>query len=94
MLSFYFSSLDDIIQAIQDAVVTDDGKTFNLTVSRQNMVERGLLQWQRQKKTSPAYQLKVSFLGEAGVDTGALRKEFLTGRCRTNKIIRHASRIY
>ena len=43
------------------------------------MVERGRLQWQRQKKSSPASQLKVNFLGEAGVDTGALRKEFLVG---------------
>ena len=73
------------MQAIQGAVVTD-GKTFDLTVSRQNMVERGLLQWQRQKKSSPANELKVYFLGEAGVNTGALRNKFLTGRCRANKI--------
>ena len=33
--------------------------------------------WQRQKNP-----LKVTFMGEAGVDTGALRKEFLTGQGR------------
>lgn len=26
--------------------------------------------------------LKVSFFGEAGIDTGALRKEFLTGELK------------
>uniref|UniRef100_A0AAZ1X0R8 HECT domain-containing protein n=1 Tax=Oreochromis aureus TaxID=47969 RepID=A0AAZ1X0R8_OREAU len=30
------------------------------------------------KKNSPTAMLKVSFFGEAGIDTGALRKEFLT----------------
>ena len=43
------------------------------------MVQRGFIQWQRQKKGSPVNKLKVSFIGEAGVDTGALSKEFLTG---------------
>ncbi|XP_074524804.1 uncharacterized protein LOC141789325 [Halichoeres trimaculatus] len=42
------------------------------------MVERGLAQWKRQKKALPTNQLKVTFIGESGVDTGALRKEFLT----------------
>ncbi len=43
------------------------------------MLERGLLQWQRQKKIISLNKLKVTFIGEAGVDTGALSKEFLTG---------------
>ena len=43
------------------------------------MVQRGFIQWQRQKKGSPVNKLKVSFIGEAGVDTGALSKEFLMG---------------
>ncbi|XP_016349693.1 uncharacterized protein LOC107694502 [Sinocyclocheilus anshuiensis] len=34
--------------------------------------------WQRQKKGNPVNQLKVTFIGEAGVDSTALRKEFLT----------------
>ncbi|XP_035770538.1 uncharacterized protein LOC102791195 [Neolamprologus brichardi] len=45
---------------------------------RSNMVERGLAQWKRQKKALPTNQLRVTFIGEAGIDTGALRKEFLT----------------
>ncbi|XP_052461743.1 G2/M phase-specific E3 ubiquitin-protein ligase-like [Carassius gibelio] len=35
-------------------------------------------QWQRQKKTSPKCRLKVTFFAEAGIDNGALTKEFLT----------------
>ncbi|XP_073767065.1 uncharacterized protein isoform X2 [Danio rerio] len=42
------------------------------------MVERGLKMLKRQKIGSPVNPLKISFLGEHGVDTGALRKEFLT----------------
>jgi len=45
-----------------------------------NLVERALLLWRRQKISSPVNTLKITFLGEAGVDTGALRKEFLTGQ--------------
>ncbi|XP_036416500.1 uncharacterized protein LOC118800395 [Colossoma macropomum] len=62
-----------------EAAVAKDGDTFDVTVSRHNMVERGLAQWQRQKKSSPLNPLRVVFLDEAGIDTGALRKEFLTG---------------
>uniref|UniRef100_A0AAV2KDX3 HECT domain-containing protein n=1 Tax=Knipowitschia caucasica TaxID=637954 RepID=A0AAV2KDX3_KNICA len=56
----------------------DRSKEFHLCISRENLLERGIMQWQRQKKASPLNPLKVSFLGEAGVDTGALRLEFLT----------------
>ncbi|MEQ2253831.1 hypothetical protein ILYODFUR_036558 [Ilyodon furcidens] len=42
------SSLDDILQAITAAVKTDE--EFPITISRSNMVERGLAQWKRQKR--------------------------------------------
>ncbi|XP_030208782.1 uncharacterized protein LOC115541136 [Gadus morhua] len=42
------------------------------------MVERGLKLWKRRKNGGPVNPLKVSFLGEPGVDTGALKKEFLS----------------
>ncbi|XP_048010782.1 uncharacterized protein LOC125244677 isoform X1 [Megalobrama amblycephala] len=71
-------SLEDVLKTISAAVITE-GHRFDITVSRQNMLERGLVQWQRQKKSSPINKLKVAFIGEAGVDTGALSKEFLTG---------------
>uniref|UniRef100_A0A3Q2CZB6 HECT domain-containing protein n=1 Tax=Cyprinodon variegatus TaxID=28743 RepID=A0A3Q2CZB6_CYPVA len=74
---YYLISLDDVIKEITNAVSTD-GVTFDIAVSRKNLLERGIAQWQRQKKTSPTNPLKVTFIGEAGIDTGALRKEFLT----------------
>ncbi|XP_063333489.1 G2/M phase-specific E3 ubiquitin-protein ligase-like [Pelmatolapia mariae] len=69
-------SVDDVLDAICQRV--DVEKQFSILISRTNILERGLLQWQRQKKNSPTAMLKVSFFGEAGIDTGALRKEFLT----------------
>ncbi|XP_057674334.1 uncharacterized protein LOC130905211 [Corythoichthys intestinalis] len=47
-------------------------------ISWENILERGLNLWQCQKTARPANILKVTFIGEAGVDTGALRKEFLS----------------
>lgn len=76
LLVFSFS-LDDVLQAISAAV--NKAEEFPLTVSRSNLVERGLTQWKRQKKASPTSLLKIRFIEEAGLDTGALRKEFLTG---------------
>ncbi|KAK1897864.1 Ribosomal RNA small subunit methyltransferase H, partial [Dissostichus eleginoides] len=55
---------------------TDMGQNNGKAMETQ--FERGLLQWQRQKGSSPTATLNVTFFGEAGVDTGALRKEFLT----------------
>ncbi|XP_049318755.1 G2/M phase-specific E3 ubiquitin-protein ligase isoform X2 [Astyanax mexicanus] len=69
-------SVDDILDTISRRV--DHEKQFHIQISRTNILERGLLQWQRQKKNLPTAALKVTFFGEAGVDTGALRKEFLT----------------
>ncbi|ROL53386.1 hypothetical protein DPX16_0232 [Anabarilius grahami] len=42
------------------------------------MFSRGLTQWKRQKKASPKNPLRVTFIGEPGIDSGALMKEFLT----------------
>lgn len=43
------NNVSDVIQTIADAVCTD-GPTFDITISRQNLLQRGLIQWQRQKK--------------------------------------------
>uniref|UniRef100_A0A3B1J5C8 HECT domain-containing protein n=1 Tax=Astyanax mexicanus TaxID=7994 RepID=A0A3B1J5C8_ASTMX len=72
----FLYSVDDILDTISRRV--DHEKQFHIQISRTNILERGLLQWQRQKKNLPTAALKVTFFGEAGVDTGALRKEFLT----------------
>ncbi|KAK2915692.1 hypothetical protein Q8A67_000066 [Cirrhinus molitorella] len=51
---------------------------FKLCVDREDLPERGIIQWKRKKTASPASLLKVVYIGESGIDNGALRKEFLT----------------
>ncbi|XP_065132824.1 uncharacterized protein [Paramisgurnus dabryanus] len=70
------SSEDDVLRWLASQV--DTSKEFSICVSRVNLLERGMSLWKRQKLSSPIHTLKVTFMGEAGVDTGALRKEFLT----------------
>ncbi|XP_063042089.1 uncharacterized protein zgc:112970 [Engraulis encrasicolus] len=74
------SSETDVLEWLVGQV--DHTKEFRVCVTRQNVLQRGLLQWQRQKKGSPANPLKITYIGEAGIDTGALRKEFLTEMVR------------
>ncbi|ROL52544.1 G2/M phase-specific E3 ubiquitin-protein ligase [Anabarilius grahami] len=74
--SFCGESEEDVIRHAAAQINTT--KTFEICVSRDNMVERGLKLWKRQKMGSPVNPLKIIFLGEPGVDTGALRKEFLS----------------
>ncbi|XP_039645047.1 uncharacterized protein LOC120551618 [Perca fluviatilis] len=76
-----FQSSEDILNWIGCQV--DETNTFSICVSRTDLYNRGMQQWQRQKKTSPKCRLKVTFFAEAGIDTGALTKEFLTstGKC-------------
>ncbi|XP_073679691.1 G2/M phase-specific E3 ubiquitin-protein ligase-like [Garra rufa] len=69
-------SLDDILQNLAEQV--DNSQTFSVCVTRSNFFHRALQQWKRQKKSTPKCSLKVCFVGEAGIDTGAIKKEFLT----------------
>ncbi|XP_024113643.1 G2/M phase-specific E3 ubiquitin-protein ligase [Oryzias melastigma] len=76
----HFSSTSDIIKSLEDRV--DHSKTFNINVTRDDLYQRGLKQWARQKQSSPKNRLLVSFIGEQGIDDGALRREFLTEMIR------------
>ncbi|XP_049454277.1 uncharacterized protein LOC125902159 isoform X2 [Epinephelus fuscoguttatus] len=67
---------EDVLQWVMTQV--DRSRNFEICVSREGMVDRGLKLWKRRKNGGPLNPLKVSFLGEPGVDTGALRKEFLS----------------
>ncbi|XP_077093820.1 uncharacterized protein LOC143745586 [Siphateles boraxobius] len=67
---------DDVLRLLASRV--DDSKNFTICVSRTDFFQRAMVQWQRQKKGTPGNILRVTFLGEAGVDSGAIRKEFLT----------------
>ncbi|XP_041862483.1 uncharacterized protein LOC121653198 [Melanotaenia boesemani] len=70
------NSLAKVIHTLQGRV--DTTAIFNICVTREDLFTRGMGQWKRQKKSSPQNPLRVSFIGEPGVDNGALRKEFLT----------------
>ncbi|XDV52395.1 hypothetical protein PO909_021127 [Leuciscus waleckii] len=69
-------SLSDIITQLAERV--DSTSAFNISVMRGELFERGMVQWKRQKKSSPKNTLCINFLGEYGIDNGALRKEFIT----------------
>lgn len=73
-----FYSPDDVLRLLASRV--DDSKDFKICVSRTDFYQRAIVQWQRQKRGTPGNTLRVTFLGEAGVDTGAIRKEFLSGK--------------
>lgn len=77
-MGIIFYSEEDVLHWLASQV--DTTKEFCICVSRVNLLEQGLMLWQRQKNSSPVNPLKVTFMGEAGVDTGALNKEFLTGQ--------------
>lgn len=51
---------------------------IEVRVSRQDLFLDGIRQLQRKK--SLLGLLKVQFFGESGIDTGGLRKEFLSGK--------------
>ncbi|RXN35693.1 G2 M phase-specific E3 ubiquitin- ligase-like isoform X1 [Labeo rohita] len=70
-------SLEDVLTFLKEQV--DTTKEFKLCVDREDLPERGIIEWKRKKTASPASLLKVVYIGESGIDTGALRKEFLTG---------------
>ncbi|CAI5646093.1 uncharacterized protein LOC100707485 isoform X2 [Oreochromis niloticus] len=69
-------SVEDVLRCLEQQV--DTTTEFKLCVDREDLPDRGILQWQRKKSASPTSVLRVVFIGEAGVDTGALRKEFLS----------------
>lgn len=55
----------------------EEGQFF-LNIRRNSDVQRILTLWARQKSQSPKKRLMVRFIGESGIDSGALSKEFLT----------------
>ncbi|XP_039648898.1 uncharacterized protein LOC120554217 [Perca fluviatilis] len=61
------SSENDILQLLANQV--DASKDFKICITRDDLVQRGFIQWQRQKKGSPVNKLNVTFIGEAGIDT-------------------------
>lgn len=68
-----------VINALEKKVITDGKDSVYMVVRRNAPLERNLKLWQRAAdKVSPEHVLRVKYLGEDGIDTGALAKEFLT----------------
>ena len=75
------STIDDqagILKVLEEKVIREKESLF-LVVRRGAPLERVLNLWRREsRKISPEHELRIKFLGEQGIDSGALTKEFLT----------------
>lgn len=71
--------MEDVLHFLEHQV--DTTTELKVCVDREELPDRSILQWKRKQSASPASVLKVVYIGEAGIDTGALRKDFFTGNC-------------
>lgn len=76
MSNLFFLSLDDILSMLYMKVKQHE--RIEIRVNRQDLLLDGIRQLQRKK--SLLGLLRVQFFGESGIDTGGLRKEFLSGK--------------
>lgn len=74
-----FTDECQVILALEKRVVSDGKDSVFIVIRRKAQLERKLQLWNRAtSQLSPEHVLRVRFLGEEGIDTGALAKEFLT----------------
>ena len=72
-----FTDQASVIQHLEK--MNDNDNQFFIVMRRKVPFFRVLTLWQREaKKTSPMKKLAVKYVGEDGIDTGALAREFLT----------------
>ena len=72
-----FTDQASVIQHLEK--MNDNDNQFFIVMRRKVPLSRVLTLWQREaKKTSPMQKLTVKYIGEDGIDTGALAREFLT----------------
>lgn len=72
-----FTSPTTVVQALEKRV--DRGKQFFLTVRRKTPLPRILNLWRYEARRQGAcHEVRVKFLGEDGIDSGALTREFFT----------------
>ncbi|RXN03145.1 caspase-1-like isoform X1 [Labeo rohita] len=72
-------SISDVIKILGENV--DETSDFSICISRDQMLETGLKQWQRQKKSSPKNTLRVTIEGEDAADkmVTEIEKHFFDG---------------
>eukprot|EP00794_Sanderia_malayensis_P002591 gene2591-3003_t len=72
-----FNSVDDIIGSLKSKVVKD--QHFFLVVRRGAPLARVLKVWRHQAAKNPVlHTLRVKYVGEDGIDQGAIAREFMT----------------
>lgn len=68
----------DIIKSLQKKVIVDGKKSLYIVIRRGATLDRVLTLWRRAAtKVNPDHVLRVKFIGEDGIDDGALAQEFL-----------------
>lgn len=76
-----YSTINDevgVLNALEEKVIKDKGSLF-LVIRRGAPLERVLHLWRREtRKISPDHEVRIKFVGEDGIDSGALSKEFFT----------------
>ena len=71
------STISEILMAVSENVKTET--QFFLNVRRNSSIQRILSLWSRQSLlVSPEGKLRIKYVGEDGIDSGAVAKEFLT----------------
>ena len=73
-----FTNECQVIMALEEKVISNGRDSLYVVVRRKTQLDRKLKLWQRAtKKVSPDHILRMKFIGEDSIDTGALAKEFL-----------------
>ena len=66
------------IKSFESKIVVNSGHFF-LVIHRSSPLSKVIFPWRREDaKPLPVKRLRIKFLGENGIDTGAIAKEFLT----------------
>lgn len=72
-----YSTITDVVQALEKSVNKE--KQFFITVRRRTPLPRVLNLWRYEaKKQGVHHELRIKFLEEDGIDSGALTREFFT----------------
>ena len=72
-----YSDYTSVIQSLEKNVITSE--QFFLVVRRGIPFQRAISLWQREsKRKSPTNLVRVKYLGEDGIDSGALAREFFS----------------
>lgn len=69
----------NVIELLQEKVISDGKISMFIIIRRGTPVTRAITLWQRAaKKVNPVHVCRVKFVGEDGIDDGALAREFFS----------------